>query len=289
VPLPTADASGSPRVIITPGNILGLAAIIAPPLAVLAPLALAPLLALVAAALLASDARRCLAALRPFIPFTILLMLLSLWAAVSALWSPIPTHSLFEAGRLLVISGAGLIVVGAGASLTASDAQRLGHAATIGVISAVALLQFERWSGGALLRLLHRTPIDPAMLIYRYDRGVTFLLLAAWPVAAVLAARRSTGALFAGIFAVAVTLFEFKSQTTVLAGAIGIVAALAAWRLPRTVATLMTGGALLLVVVLPLVAPGGNAIEHIRQGAPALKESAIHRLIIWRFVSDRIA
>ena len=82
-------------------------------------------------------------------------------------------------------------IVSAGASLTASDAQRLGHAATIGVISAVALLQFERWSGGALLRLLHRTPIDPAMLIYRYDRGVTFLLLAAWPVAAVLAARRS--------------------------------------------------------------------------------------------------
>lgn len=289
MPTPTVDSCGSARAISTPGSILALAAMVAPPLAVLAPLALAPLLAVVAAALAASDARRCLAALRPFVPLAILLVLLSLWAALSALWSPIPDHSLFEAGRLLVIGSAGLIIVGTGASLSASDAQRLGRAAIIGVGGAVALLQFERWSGGALLRVLQRTPIDPAMLIYRYDRGVTFLLLAAWPAAATLAARRSVGTLFVGAIAVAVTLFEFKSTTAVLAGAIGVLAALIAWRLPRAVAALMVGGALLLVVVLPLVAPSGSTIEQIRQGAPMLKESAIHRLIIWRFSADRIA
>jgi O-antigen ligase len=288
VPSPT-DARGLAREIATPGNILAVAAIIAPPLAVLAPLALAPLLALVAAALLASDARRCVAALRRFAPLAVLLALLSVWASLSAWWSPIPAHSLFEAARLLVIGGAGLIVVGAGVSLAARDAQRLGGAAIIGVAGALALLQVERWSGGALLRLLHRTPIDPAMLIYRYDRGVTFLLLAAWPAAAALAARRSSVAPLAGALAVAATLFEFKSQTAVLAGATGFVVALAAWRLPRTVAVLMVGAALLLVSVLPLVAPGGGAIEQIRQGMPTLKESAIHRLIIWRFVADRIA
>jgi exopolysaccharide production protein ExoQ len=271
------------------GNILALAAVVAPPLSVLAPLALAPLLALVAAALAASGGRRCVAALRPLLPLAVLLVLLSLWAALSTLWSPIPAHSLFEAGRLLVICGAGLVTVGAGASLTASEAERLRRAAIIGVAGAVALLQFERWSGGALLRLLHGSAIDPAMLIYRYDRGVTFLLLAAWPAAAAVAARRGIGALLVGTFAVAVTVLEFKSQTAMLAGAIGIVAALIAWRLPRTIAAVMVGGALLLVLVSPLIAPGGTAIEQIRQATPTLKESAIHRLIIWHFTADRIA
>ncbi|HET7594167.1 MAG TPA: O-antigen ligase family protein, partial [Stellaceae bacterium] len=57
----------------------------------------------------------------------------------------------------------------------------------------------------------------------------------------------------------------------------------------RLTAALMVGATLLMVVVFPLVAPGGPAIEQIRQEAPSLKESAIHRLIIWRFVADRIA
>jgi O-antigen ligase len=271
------------------GTILALAAILAPPLAVLAPLALAPLLALVAAALAVSDGRRCVAALRPLAPLAVLLLALSLWAGLSAAWSPIPAHSLFEAGRLLVIAAAGLLAIGAGIALTASDTQRLSRATIIGVAAAIVLLQIERWSGGAVLRVLHRTPLDPAMLIYRYDRGVTFLLLAAWPAAIALAGQRRIAALIIGAVIVAATLVAFKSQTAVLAGAVGAIATLVAWRLPRVAAALMIGGALLLVIVFPLVAPGGAAIEQIRQDAPSVKESAIHRLIIWRFVADRIA
>jgi O-antigen ligase len=127
------------------------------------------------------------------------------------------------------------------------------------------------------------------MLIYRYDRGVTFLALTAWPAAAALVARRGILPLLVGVIGVAFTLVLFRSTTTLLAGVTGVVAALIAWRLPRLTAALMVGTTLLMVVVFPLVAPGGPAIDQIRQGAPMLKESAIHRLIIWRFVADRIA
>jgi O-antigen ligase len=289
VPSPTLDARAPAPAITASGTILALAAILAPPMAVLAPLALAPVLALVAAALAVSDGRRCVAALRPLAPLAVLLLALSLWAGLSAAWSPIPAHSLFEAGRLLVIAAAGFLAIGAGVALTASDVQRLSRATIIGVAAAIVLLQIERWSGGAVLRVLHRTPLDPAMLIYRYDRGVTFLLLAAWPAAIALAGQRRIAALIVGAVIVAATLVAFKSQTAVLAGAVGLVAILVAWRLPRAAAALMVAGALLLVIVLPLVAPGGAVIEQIRQDAPSLKESAIHRLIIWRFVADRIA
>ena len=289
MPSLSGDRRGAARAIATPGNILALAAMVAPPLAVLAPLGLAPLLALTAAALLASDWPGCLDALRRFAPLAGLLALLSLWAAVTAAWSPIPGHSLFEAARFLLISALGLFVVGAGVSLSASEAERLGRAVIAGVAAAVILLQVERWSGGIVLRALHDRPLDPAMLIYRYDRGVTFLLLAAWPAAAALAARRHIWMLVAGVLAVVATLFLFRSTSTLLAGGVGLATALLAWRLPRAIAAAMTGGALLLAIVLPLVTPGGAAIERIREGAPALKASAIHRLMIWRFAADRVA
>jgi O-antigen ligase len=289
VPSPTADARRPAQAYLTAGNLLACGAIVAPPLAVLAPLALAPLLALVAVALLASDWRGRLADLRRFTPLAALLALISLWAFVTAAWSPIPSHSAFEAARFLLISALGLFVVGAGVSLSATEAGWLGRAAIAGVALPIILLQIERWSGGVVLRALHQQPIDPAMLIYRYDRGVTFLALTAWPAAAALVARRGILPLLVGVIGVAFTLVLFRSTTTLLAGVAGVVAVLIAWRLPRLTAALMVGAALLMVVVFPLVTPGGPAIERIRQEAPTLKESAIHRLIIWRFVADRIA
>jgi len=279
----------SARAIATPGTILALAAIVAPPVAVLAPLAVAPLLALLAAALLASDGRRCLVAVRSFAPLAALLALLSVWGALSALWSPIPDHSLFEAGRFLLIGAGGLFVLGVGASLSATETERLRRAAVIGVAMAVILLQFELRTGGPLLRVLHRIPIDEAVPISRYDRGVTFLLLAAWPAAAALAARGRTVPVLLGALIVGATIFEFISRASMLAGGIGLAAMLVGWRLPRLVAALMVGAALVMAVVFPLIAPSGSTIEQVRRGAPMLQESAIHRLIIWRFIAERIA
>ncbi len=279
----------SARAIATPGTILALAAIVAPPVAVLTPLAVAPLLALLAAALLASDGRRCLVAVRSFAPLAALLALLSVWGALSALWSPIPDHSLFEAGRFLLIGAGGLFVLGVGASLSATETERLRRAAVIGVAMAVILLQFELRTGGPLLRVLHRIPIDEAVPISRYDRGVTFLLLAAWPAAAALAARGRTVPVLLGALIVGATIFEFISRASMLAGGIGLAAMLVGWRLPRLVAALMVGAALVMAVVFPLIAPSGSTIEQVRRGAPMLQESAIHRLIIWRFIAERIA
>ena len=279
----------SARAIATPGTILALAAIVAPPVAVLTPLAVAPLLALLAAALLASDGRRCLVAVRSFAPLAALLALLSVWGALSALWSPIPDHSLFEAGRFLLIGAGGLFVLGVGASLSATETERLRRAAVIGVAMAVILLQFELRTGGPLLRVLHRIPIDEDVPISRYDRGVTFLLLAAWPAAAALAARGRTVPVLLGALIVGATIFEFISRASMLAGGIGLAAMLVGWRLPRLVAALMVGAALVMAVVFPLIAPSGSTIEQVRRGAPMLQESAIHRLIIWRFTAERIA
>src|SRR6201999_853386 len=129
-----------------------------------------------------------------------------------------------------------------------------------GVAAAAILLQIEFWGGKPVWHLLHGGSFDRYVALAAYDRGVTVLLLAAWPAAAALAARRNAAALLIGGVAIAVTLLEFKSQTAVLAAALGIIAALAAWRWPRSIAALMVAGAFLFVIVLPLVTPAGSAI-----------------------------
>lgn len=271
------------------GNVLAAAAILAPPVAVFAPLGMAPLLALAAATLLIIDWRQAVVSIKSPAALGGLLALLSVWGAVTSLWSPIPAHSLFEAARLALINVAGLVVLGASGALTHPAATRLGRALAIGVASAMLLLQLELRGGMPVWHLLHGGQFDRYVALAAYDRGVTVLLLAAWPAAAALAARRNIVPLLIGVVAVGVTLLEFKSQTAVLAAALGIVGGLAAWRWPRSVATLMVGGVFMLVTVLPLLTPPGSTIEQIREEAPALKTSAIHRLVIWRFVADRIA
>src|SRR6185437_4850852 len=214
---------------------------------------------------------------------------LSIWAALTSSWSPIPAHSLFEAARLVLINIAGLVVLGASGALAQPAALRLGRALMIGIAAAVILLQLEHWGGMPVWHILHGGQFDRYVALTAYDRGVTVLLLAAWPAAAALAARRRINAFLIGVVVIGVTLLEFKSQTAVLAAAFGIIVALAALRWPRSIAALVVGGVLMLVAVLPLLTPAGSEIEQIRREAPALKTSAVHRLVIWRFVADRIA
>jgi hypothetical protein len=88
-------------------------ALVLPPLAVFAPLGVAPLLSVAAVVLLALDWRRCLSGVMALRPLALLVAALGVWTVASALWSIIPGHSLLEGLRFLIISGTGLAVMGA--------------------------------------------------------------------------------------------------------------------------------------------------------------------------------
>ncbi len=279
-PLPT------PRL---PGAALSLAALAAAPLAVFAPLALAPLLALLAAVLLAARPGAAWAEMRAQGGLFALLALLSLWAAITALWSPVPPHSLFEALRFLALSAAGLLVLGTAAALGDEDAARTGRALLAGIAVAVLLLLLDRWDDDLLVRAIDRIPAAQFVPPARYDRGVTVLLLLAWPAAALLAARRRWLGLAVLAVAIALPVFAWASHTCKLAVVLAVSATLLAARLPRLVARLLLAGVVLGAFVLPLAAPGGAGIAAIQRRLPELPGSAIHRLAIWRFTGDAIA
>ncbi|HEV2550190.1 MAG TPA: O-antigen ligase family protein [Stellaceae bacterium] len=268
-------------------NIIALAAMVAPPLAVFAPLGEAGLLALAAVLLVLLDPRGSLAACRRLAAPLALLVALALWGAASALWSIVPGHSLFEALRFLGISAAGAVVLGEAGALAPGGRARVDAAVVAGAALAFVLLQLELWDGQAIGRWLHHIP-EGRFFFYAYDRGVVMLVLIAWPVMAL--AHRRFGFWGPGAVAILVllTLAAFYSQAAVLAMVMGIAASVLAWRVPRFVATMMIVGAIASAFVLPSVLPDGETIARWQAAVP-MRKSGPHRLAIWHFVAARMS
>ncbi|HYL32239.1 MAG TPA: O-antigen ligase family protein [Stellaceae bacterium] len=270
-----------------PAIILAFAGFVAPPLAVLAPLGIAPLLTAVAVVLLIAAPRRLLASARPLLPLAALWAALAAFALLSATWSILPRHSVAEGGRFLAIGIEGLIALAAARSMSARDARHAGIAAAIGVAFAVGLVLFEWATDAALTRWIHGLNSSVFINDSRYDRGVTTLVLILWPAALALRGSRVLQIIVAA--AVALAAFIMPSAASLLAFFTGLAGFGVALRAPRLVAgtlavTLVVGAAL-----LPVAVPTYESTVQLQHTAPWIKSSGIHRLLIWRFAAERIA
>src|SRR5882724_4248355 len=100
----------------------------------IAPLGIAPILAILAVGLLVIEPRRPVVLAQPLFGLTGLLAALAVWGALSALWSIVPAHSLYEALRLALLSAAGLIPVAAALTLDEAGRARVGRASVAGIV-----------------------------------------------------------------------------------------------------------------------------------------------------------
>jgi exopolysaccharide production protein ExoQ len=259
-----------------PGIILSIGAFVLPPLAVFAPLGLAPLQGVLALALLAADWRGLKDTLREgtLLPLAFLWALLALWATASGWWSLLPQHSFLEGLRLFAIGAGGFIPLLAGVALDGPARRRLGIAALAGVAVAILLLLGER-------------AFNPDLA--RFDRGTTTILLALWPAFAAVAARRWRSAGLALLLAGAATPLLMVSTSAALAMVVSLVILALAYFAARLATICIAAGVLLVALGLPLATPSYQNVVAIHQHAPWLKQSAIHRLLIWRFTAERIA
>jgi exopolysaccharide production protein ExoQ len=270
-------------------QLLSAAALVLPPLGFLAPLGIAPLLSVVALLLIALAPRVRLAQAKPFRPLAILLALLSLWGALSALWSTIPSHSLFEGGRLALLSASGIVVAAAGLSLDDSARAKIGHAGIIGLVLGFIVALIERYGNFPIHRLVSAAPLDRVYAITALDRGAIVLAVTGWiSIGYLLLQRRQAGAalLFAAAFLTLIQLVSLSALVGFLFAT--VVFALARWQ-PRLVMILFAVGFAVLTATMPLAHPSREFVIGLDTTAPWIKPSALHRLIIWRFASDRIA
>ena len=265
----------------------------APLLGIFAALGEATLLAVAALLAIAAAPRACWTLIRREKILVGLLIALAAWAAASAVWSILPLHSFIEGVRFLTLSATGLFVVAAAGALAPEDRQRLVRWVAIGMIAAVAVFAADWLSGWPLLRRLSGLPADSMVRLERFDRGTTVLGLLLWPIAFHLKRRGQTLLLIGVVAAVALAFAIIPSSTNRLALIVGIAVCAVAWLRPRLMAAGIVAIMVLVTFALPTaitkLLPTNESIVQLHDDVPGIKFTALHRLLIWRFVADRVA
>ena len=262
--------------------VLAACAVLVPGTALIAPLGIAPLFALAAAAVLALDGRGVLRAARPLAPLAVIAALLGTWATLSAAWSVIPRHSFLEGLRFLLEVVGGVLLLAAAIDLLPRERRIVGSCAAVGLAIAILFGLHEALTGAAFTKAI----LGRSVPMTRLDRGATTLALALWPV--LLAARRRA---YAAVFALgaAATIYLLYSTGALLAVLTGFAVFALAWVAPRATAAALAAGIVLFAIVAPIAVPPYRATIAFHQAEPSFKWSGIHRLLIWRFTAERIA
>lgn len=273
-----------------PEYTFALAALVAPPLAVLVPYGMAvelPILGVISGLLLWWQGELRLV---PRVPLAFM-ALFSLWAGISLLWAPDPGHGATTLVRMGGLSISGIL------ALALAGQDRLGRrwpitlGLAIGIGVAALLLAIEVLPGhrlSAWVAMVRGVQPFPDWAKSQLTRGgaVTGLLL--WPLAVLTWRRRSPmlGLLISAALLVQVCGDNLAANVASLFGA---VTALAVWLAPRWG---LRGLRLILiagVVVLPrlvglLPEPPASLVS--LHGLPS---SAHHRLLIWHYTVQRMA
>ncbi len=263
---------------------LQLAVAFALPLAIVAPLGLAPLLLAAALGILVGDGwpRR---VHRHFAIATAVLSLLVLWGAASALWSIDPERSISMSARLALTFAAGGVLLDKALRLDRRGRRRLAAAAAIGTAVGVAVLLSEAMTDQVILRLgralIEAREPTPVML----NRASTVLALMIWPAAYAL--YRFGGAVPPIVMLAAAfgALALLENTTSFLACLGGFAALLAGIAMPRPVRRMVIAGSVVGILAAPLVVSVLAGMESLHL---QIKPSAVHRLMIWQFTVDRI-
>jgi len=262
--------------------LLTVAAFLTGPLALLAPLGLAPLLTVVAAglAVIAGLQRRLPV---PSADLAASLALLCALALASGLWAVDSGHSLARAGRLVGECVEGLLLVDAGARLTPPERRRVLTALALGLAVLVVLAVADWGVAGGLTRWMHGSRAR----VSANNRGATVLAITMWPALVWLWRARGRGLALAGWGVAAVGVAACASESAQLALAVASLGFLVAWRLGRAAAQTMVvlaSAAVIAMPLLPFIVPPPMPLAPDR----LLKPSAVHRLVIWRFADERI-
>jgi exopolysaccharide production protein ExoQ len=120
----------------------------------------------------------------------------------------------------------------------------------------------------------------------KYNRGLDYLVLIAWPLLAHIWWRRRHWAVAALALAMAIMLALTPSLAAQVAVAAGVVVLLLAWAAPRRVAIVLAWGVAAFVIFQP--AALRLLAEHRAELARFLKGSGVARLEIWDYMTARV-
>ncbi len=205
------------------------------------------------------------------------------WGAISALWS-------IEAARgaeTALLLGA-LVFLGAAAARAleedaAENRRRIGLALAIGLVIGVGLLAFDNASQNLFRRAVRGFPEWTVFLTFGLKPAVSVLGLL---LPLVLAAPVPRAAQFAILVAGLAVSLWLPGESAKIAALAGVVASLSAMAAPRLVARASAAVLALVFLAAPVLFAAGLARVPDLSPVPF---SAAHRILIWDFVTQRIA
>ncbi len=255
--------------------------------------ALAPLIIILAIGVVLWGPRRELFRYGPR-QVAVALALLATLGLASTAWSIVPKLSVHKFFQLLPLFAAACIVVAAARQLPTLLRDRAGRWLAIGIVVAALLVAAEAALGGPLNHLLTTAILHENEIMLRYKRGATVLALLAGPAAYWALSKGSFVWLAMILGAVLSTAILVGSGTAGVAIVVGCLGVLLTRRLPSVSRIGLAAFLVVLVLGAPLVrfAPNevpATAIHEIQSGGLYRVNSAVHRLLIWQFVGERIA
>ncbi len=203
------------------------------------------------------------------------------WASTQ--WSIDPAHSRRAALQMTaILLGAMALLVGP--PLDNETADRLFRTLLIATIVGAAILAVDCLLDYRFQSLVAGRPHPDVAT--KYNRGIDYLVLIAWPQFAYIAWRRRWRDAVLLAACMVVILAIGASLAARVAAAAGIVVlALAIW-LPRAIAAILTAGSVVLAASLPFTMRA--MADHRMALAPHLKVSGLQRLEIWDYMTARV-
>jgi O-antigen ligase len=254
-----------------------------PPLALIAPLAMAPGLMLMVACVLLpwlwTTRGAALAPLRHD-PLAWTVAALALWGAATLLWSPLPAQGATLLPRVVLVALSGLLLARLLWSADPATRRLAGGALAGGLAAALLWLAIDM----LLLDLTLTAHLTGhhAMPENVPKRGLSLLAVILWPAALWLGRRRWWLAA-AAVAATAAVILASSAGAAKLGLVVGAVVFAAGWRLPRLSGRVLGVAFALAVLVQPYVLPpvvdGLDLVAH-------SEGSTRHRLVIWSFAAE---
>jgi O-antigen ligase len=223
---------------------------------------------------------------RPGVPDAALMWLAACFCVLcgaSALWSIAPHRSLAATLQLAAILAASLALL-AGPTIGPAAASRAFGAMTLALCAGVLIMCADAALHFPLQRQLAPRELYPGT---KYNRGEDYLTLLLWPMLAfwLLQGRYARALLTAVAVLVAVAIGQSTTARVTLP--VGLLTLLTAWWTPKLVMRVLTWGSVMVAGLLPvllhtLAADRLLVWRH-------LKQSGLHRLEIWDYMTARVA
>lgn len=246
------------------------------------------LLALTVAVLILSRPRFDLRGWRPAWPILIGLTMLLLWAFASALWSIDAAHSLMRFGRLLPTVLAGIVIGFAALSVSREQRRFVVVAVAAGMLIASLLAIFGEFVRSGEIGDPQANLILNWMAYWHFRPFSALAAILIFPLLAAAIRGADRALMITAIVAMAAAIFFAGASASKLALCIGLPVFLLAWRWGRPVSRILAVTLSAAFVVLPGFVTALDLPSLLRTQGHAIHSSAAHRLVIMRFVNERV-